>query len=250
MKSTVGFKMKKINKIIEVFEKLESIIDDAYNSKLPDDILIRAYFTIIELLQDYTGTGRGVTGFSEFFYVRYIKKYLENKLGVRFEERNVERRNSKTFSAEYNGKKLILSSDKAVKEAGIYIRPDVFIGIQKEKGVIHPLAIFEIKLHQEEKDIEIIIRRFSDLRDKIKNKFTGMKDNDLPYFIWLYLRYEKYLNQNYEDKIKQFQAIENNFTVINYITEWYKSNIEPREGGINIILQKIIQKINDFSLKK
>ena len=58
MKSTVGFKMKKLNKIIEVFEKFESIIDDAYSSKLPDDILIRAYFTIIELLQVYTGTGR------------------------------------------------------------------------------------------------------------------------------------------------------------------------------------------------
>ncbi len=243
MKSTVGFKMKKLNKIIEVFEKFESIIDDAYSSKLPDDILIRAYFTIIDLLQVYTGAGRNVMGFSEFFYVRYIKKYLENKLGVRFEERN-----DKTFSAEHNGKQLILSSDKAVKEAGISIRPDVFIGIQKEKDLIHPLAIFEIKLHQDEKQIEELLRRFSDLRDKIKNKFIGMKDDDLPYFIWLYLRYEKYLNQNYEDKIKQFQAIENNFTVINYITEGYKNNIEPREGGINIILQKIIQKINGFSL--
>ncbi len=238
--------MEKLNKIIEVFEKLDSIIDDAYNSKLPDDLLIRAYFSIIELLQMYTGTGRNVMGFSEFFYMRYVKKYLENKLGVRFEEKNVEKRNSKTFSVEFNGKKLILLSDISIKEAGISVRPDIFIGIQTEKDIIHPIAIFEIKLHQEEKDIEILIRRFSEMRVKIKNKFTGMKDDDLPYFVWLYIRYEKYLNQNYEDKIKQFQAIENHYTVINYITEWYKSNIIPKEGGINIVLQKIVQKIEDF----
>ena len=238
--------MEKLNKIVEVFEKLDSIIDDAYNSKLPDDILIRAYFSIIELLQLYTGAGRNVMGFSEFFYVRYIKKYLENKLGIIFEERNFKERNSRTFSADYNGKKLFLSSDTAIKEAGISIRPDVFIGIQVEKDLIHPLAIFEIKLHQEEKDIEKLVRRFSDLRNKIKIKFIGMKDDDLPYFVWLYIRYEKYLNQNYEDKIKQFQAIEKNFTVINYLTDWYKSDIEPEEGGINIILQKIVLKIKDF----
>ena len=65
-----------IPKIKEIFKILESIIDDAYDSELPDDILIRAYFTIIELLQNYTGTGRNVVKFSEFFYVRYIKKYL------------------------------------------------------------------------------------------------------------------------------------------------------------------------------
>ncbi len=238
--------MEKLNKIIEVFKKLDSIIDDAYNSKLPDDLLIRAYFSIIELLQEYTGTGRNVMGFSEFFYMRYVKKYLENKLGVRFEEKNVEKRNSKTFSAEYNGKKLILLSDISIREAGISNRPDIFIGIQTEKDKILPIAIFEIKLHQEKKDIDVLLSRFSEMRVKIKNKFTGMKDDDLPYFIWLYIRYEKYLNQNYEDKIKQFQAIEKNFTVINYITEWYKSNIEPKEGGINIVLQKIVQKIEDF----
>ena len=238
--------MEKLNKIIEVFKKLDSIIDDAYNSKLPDDLLIRAYFSIIELLQEYTGTGRNVMGFSEFFYMRYVKKYLENKLGVRFEEKNVEKRNSKTFSAEYNGKKLILLSDISIREAGISNRPDIFIGIQTEKDKILPIAIFEIKLHQEKKDIDVLLSRFSEMRVKIKNKFTGMKDDDLPYFVWLYIRYEKYLNQNYEDKIKQFQAIENHYTVINYITEWYKSNIIPKEGGINIVLQKIVQKIEDF----
>ena len=51
----------------DAFNTFESIIDDAYDSKLPDDILIRAYFSIIELLKKYTGAGRNVVGFSEFF---------------------------------------------------------------------------------------------------------------------------------------------------------------------------------------
>lgn len=72
--------MERIPKIDEAFELFESIVDDAIDSSAPDDILIRSYFSIVELLIKLTGTGRHATKFSEFFYVRYIKKYLEKFL--------------------------------------------------------------------------------------------------------------------------------------------------------------------------
>lgn len=208
-----------INKMREAFEMFESVISEAYNSKLPDDILIRAYFSIIELLKEFTGAGRNVVGFSEFFYIRYVKKYLEEKLCTKFKEKELERGKSKIFSAVYEGKQLILSSDISVKEAGFQERPDLFIGIQKEKETIHPIAIFEIKLHQEKGDINRLIERFSKMKDNIIKKFPEMKDDELPYFVWLYLRYEKYENQDFEEELSQFKnSFENNLiSISNFI---------------------------------
>ena len=240
-----------IPKINDAFNTFESIIDDAYDSKLPDDILIRAYFSIIELLKKYTGAGRNVIGFSEFFYIRYVKKYLEKKLGTKFKEKSVEGGKSKFFLAAYKGKKLILSSDVSVRKAGFSERPDIFIGIQKEKEIIHPIAIFEIKLHQKnEKNINDLIERFSTMKGNIIKSFPELKDDELPYFVWLYLRYERYENQDFDKEISKFKKPDNNFIVVNNIIMWneddYESDIEPREGGINLILQKIVRKIENF----
>ncbi|TKJ26814.1 MAG: hypothetical protein CEE42_04345 [Promethearchaeota archaeon Loki_b31] len=48
--------MKKIliPKIKDAFNMFDSIIDDAYDSKLPDDILIRVYFSIMHLANTST----------------------------------------------------------------------------------------------------------------------------------------------------------------------------------------------------
>ena len=239
--------MERIPKIDEAFELFESIVDDAIDSSAPDDILIRSYFSIVELLIKLTGTGRHATKFSEFFYVRYVKKYLEKHLEkLFFSEEKIKGRNSQRFAALYKGKNLILSSDISIKSAGISEFIDIFVGIEKENGIIHPIAIFEIKLHQDKSDLATLIKRFLKLKEDFENKFTGY---ELPYFVWLYLRYEKYLKQDYEEEIAQFESLseDNNLIVVNEITEWttnsYKNNIRE---GINSILNKIVKKIETF----
>ncbi len=238
--------MERIPKIDEAFGLFESIVDDAINSSAPDDILTRSYFSIVELLIKLTGTGRHATKFSEFFYMRYVKKYLEKHLEkLCFTEEKIKGRNSPRFAALYKGKKVILSSDISIPSAGISEFIDIFVGVEKENGIILPLAIFEIKLHQDKKHLTPLIKRFLKMKDDFVNKFSGY---ELPYFIWLYLRYEKYLKQDYEEEIAQFKSLsENNLIVVNEITEWttnsYKSNIR---GGINSILNKIVKKIETF----
>ena len=238
--------MEKIPKINEAFELFESVIDDAIDSSAPDDILIRSYFSIVELLIKSTCTGKYATKFSEFFYMRYVKKYLETRLEkFSFTEEAIKGRSSPRFAALYKGKKVILSSDIPIQSAGISESPDIFVGIEKEDGIIHPIAIFEIKLHQDKSDLARLIKRFLKMRDDFADKFSG---NELPYFVWLYLRYEKYLKQDYEEEIAQFKSLsKNNLIVVNEITEWtinsYKSNIR---GGINSILKKIVRKIETF----
>lgn len=238
--------MEKIPKINEAFELFESVIDDAIDSSTPDDILIRSYFSIVEILIKSTCTGKYATKFSEFFYVRYVKKYLETRLEkFSFTEEAIKGRSSPRFAALYKGKKVILSSDIPIQSAGISESPDIFVGIEKEDGIIHPIAIFEIKLHQDKSDLARLIKRFLKMRDDFADKFSG---NELPYFVWLYLRYEKYLKQDYEEEIAQFKSLsKNNLIVVNEITEWtinsYKSNIR---GGINSIIKKIVRKIETF----
>jgi len=239
--------MERIPKIDEAFGLFESIVDDAINSSAPDDILIRSYFSIVELLIKFTCTGKYATKFSEFFYVRYVKKYLEKHLEkLCFTEEKIKGRSSPRFAALYKGKKVILSSDIPIPSAGISESPDIFVGIEKENGIIQPIAIFEIKLHQDKSDLAKLIKRFLKMRDDFENKFSGY---ELPYFVWLYLRYEKYLKQDYEEEIAQFKSLSknNNLIVVNEITEWttnsYKSNIR---GGINSILNKIVRKIETF----
>ena len=238
--------MEIIPKINDAFELFESIIDDAIDSSTPDDILIRSYFSIIELLQNYTGTGSNATKFSEFFYVRYVKKYLETHLEkLSFIKENIKGKKTKRFVARYKGKRIILSSDIPIKKAGISEKPDIFIGTEKKDGLIYPFAIFEIKLHQDKKQLAPLIKRFLKMRDDFVNKFPG---DELPYFVWLYLRYSTHEKQDYEEEITQFKSLsKNNLILVNEIKEWnvnsYDSNIK---GGINSILQKIIKKIKSF----
>lgn len=238
--------MERIPKIDEVFGLFESIIDEAIGSSTPDDILIRSYFSIVELLIKLTGTGRHATKFSEFFYVRYVIKYLEKNLErLNFTEDKIKGRSSQRFVALYNGKKIIFSSDISIKSAGISEFIDIFVGIETDNGIIQPIAIFEIKLHQDKSNLTPLIRRFLKLKNDFEIEFSGC---ELPYFVWLYLRYEKYLKQDYEEEIAQFKSLsKNNIIVVNEITEWnassYKNNIR---GGINSVLNKIIKKIERY----
>jgi len=250
--------MKIVPQICKAFEEFESVIEDAYHSSCPDDVLTRAYFSMLELLKKFTGTGRNVVKFSEFFYVRYVKKYLEEKLSeeklrVKFEEKNTKGTKSLFFTYEHNEKKLILKSDLSVKEAGISIRPDIFVGIQEDENTIRPIAIFEIKLHQSEKSIKRLIERFKRIKDSMVKKFPEMKENELPCFAWLYLRHEMYEKQDFGKEIEEFRELSkcNHFVVVNNITQWDdKNNYESSfEGGINVILEEIVKKIranNDF----
>lgn len=244
-------KMEIVPQVRNAFKGFESVIEDAYASNDPDDVLTRAYFSIIELLQGCTGTGRNVVKFSEFFYVMYVKKYLEEKLkdgklSVKFKEEQTKKSYSLFFTYEKNGKNLILKSDLSVKEAGISRRPDIFVGIQEREDTIRPIAILEIKLHQSEKSINGLIERFKHIKDSIINKFPGMKGNELPYFAWLYLRHEMYLKQDFGDKIKEFRELSksNHFAVVNNITRWDENNYDSTfDGEINEILEKIVGKI-------
>lgn len=246
--------MKIVPQISKVFDEFESIIEDAYRSSCPDDVLTRAYFSMIELSIKFTGTGRNIVKFSEFFYLRYIKKYLEEKLSeeeliVKFKEKNTKGKKSLFFTSEYNGKRLILKSDLSVKEAGISIRPDIFVGIQEDENTIRPIAIFEIKLHQTEKSINKLIERFKRIKESVLKRFPKMKENELPCFAWIYLRHEMYLKQDFSKQIEEFRELSksNHFVVVNNITQWDDENIYKSsfEGEINVILQEIVRKIKD-----
>ncbi|MFX1502084.1 MAG: hypothetical protein ACFFDH_14065 [Promethearchaeota archaeon] len=238
-----------ISDVVEGIEMFESIIDEAFLAESPDEILIRAYFSMIEILKLYTGTGRNAVAFSEFFYFRYVKKYLEEALKISFSIRNVEKGKSKFFSAKYRGIQLILCSDISIKKAEISKRPDIFIGIQKTKDTIYPIAIFEIKLHLEEKDIQNLKERFFNMNQEIMLKFPELKNEGLPLFVWLYLRYGKYENEDFDDLIADFIKVNNYRIMVNEITKWtekeYESEIIPKGTKINQIMQEIVKKINN-----
>lgn len=248
--------MKIIPQISKIFDEFESVIEDAYRSSCPDDVLTRAYFSMLELLKKFTGTGRNIVKLSEFFYVRYVIKYFEEKLSeeelvVKFKEKNTKGAKSFFFTSEHIGKKLILKSDLSVKEAGLSIRPDIFVGIQEDENTIRPIAIFEIKLHQTEKSINNLIERFKQIRESILGRFPKMKENELPCFAWLYLRHEKYEKQDFSNQIKEFRELSksNHFVVVNNITLWdednnYKSSFD---GEINLILQEVVRKIKTYN---
>jgi len=217
---------------------LESNIDDALESDNPDDILKKAYFLLIDYLKEYTCIGRHATEFSEFFYVRFILKYLEKHLRVKFKPQDFEKRKSVYITASIEGKELILSSDNSFKTAGISINPDIFIGIKTDEQTVYSIAIFEIKLHQNEKNIENLITRFSILQNDLKHRFPNLWNMRLSYMVWLYLRYENYEGQTFEEEFTQFKnSIDNSFLMVNIITEWtndnYTNKVEPQDGGIN-----------------
>jgi len=177
----------------------------------------------------------------------------EGELIVKFKEKNIKGAKSLFFTSEYIRKKLILKSDLSVKEAGISIRPDMFVGIQEDENTIRPIAIFEIKLHQTEKSINKLIERFKRIKESVLKRFPEMKENDFPCFAWLYLRHEMYLKQDFSKQIKEFRELSknNHFVVVNNITLWDEYNYYESsfEGEINVILQEVVRKIkanNDF----
>ena len=114
-------KMKIVPQIRDALKKLDSVIKDACSSDEPDDILARAYFSMNEVLRHYVCTANNASKFSEFFYFRYVKYYLEknlskNGLKVEFKEKQIQNLKSFYFRSERNGKKLILKSDLSIKK--------------------------------------------------------------------------------------------------------------------------------------
>ncbi|MHA1328524.1 MAG: hypothetical protein ACTSRH_14595, partial [Promethearchaeota archaeon] len=247
-----------IPQIRESFIKLDSIVEKALESNKPDDILTKAYFLFINSLKDLKGTGSNITAFSEFFYVRYVLKYLEKHLGIKFKIQHPEKRKSVYFIAPINKNKIFLSSDISIKDAGISIRPDIFVGIKKDEKSIYPIAIFEIKLYQGKYSISRLITRFSKLQNNLKQNKSKLGDEELPYFIWLYLRYARYEGQNFDEELLQFgKLIKNSWLLVNEITKWtfdkyendikcYKKVNKVPNGSINTILKEIAKKIQNF----
>ncbi len=250
-------KMKIVPQIRDALKILDSVIEDAYSSDEPDDVLARAYFSMIEVLRHYVCTANNAGKFSEFFYFRYVKYYLEknlskNGLKVEFKEKQIQNLKSSYFRSECNGKKLILKSDLSAKKAGISGRPDIFVGIQEDEHSVRPIAIFEIKVAPKE-DITImnLIERFKKFKESVIAKFPGMTEKELPYFVWVYLNHALYANVDRRDFIKEFCNLssDNHCVVIHNVTQWDNNDYKYTfTGEINTIMEKIVEKIraNDF----
>jgi len=247
-----------IPQIHESFIKLDSIVEKALESNKPDDILTKAYFLFIHSLKELKGTGRNITALSEFFYVRYVLKYLEKHLGIKFKTQHPKKRKSVYFIASINKNKIFLSSDISIKDAGISKMPDIFVGIKKDEKSIYPIAIFEIKLHQSKKKISNLITRFLNYQDDLKQNKSNLWNEGLPYFIWLYQNYARYEGQNFDEEFLQFRkSIKNSWLLVNEITKWtsdkyenyikcYNKDSKVPNGSINTILKEIAKKIQNF----
>jgi len=179
---------------------IDNIIEKAieFKDEYPDEYLTSTHFAFRETLNETTGTGRGITGFSELWYFLYIKKFLEKSLKIEFESIKTHAPKGVHHHYEANckrkGNKLILSSDISIesnfklKISNKKIKPDIFIGIQKNDMEIIPVAIFEIKLHQKKpQDIEGVVDRFVEMKNTLNANNT-----DLPFFIFLYLQHSLY----------------------------------------------------------
>lgn len=249
-------KMEIVPQIPKAFEIFDSVAKDAYASDDPDDVLARAYFSTVEVLRQYACTGTNAEKFSEFFYFRYVKYYLEKKLSnenLKVELKKIDnpRTVTKFFSFEHEGKKLILKSDLPIPEAGLSRKPDIFVGIQENERTIRPIAIFEIKVCLREKAINKLIERFKRLKESVIAKFLDMTEKEMPCFAWLYLNHDLYKkNINFSEKIREFCNLsdDNHFVVVHNVTRWDNNNYEPFfTGKINAIMEKIVRKIKAYN---
>ncbi len=233
---------------------IDNIIEKTFEFKCPDEYLISTHFAFREVLNKTKGSGRGIEGFSELWYLLYIKKFLEKFLKIEFENKKEE---SHYYEAIFNGNKLILSSDipihtnfKLQIHNDTQIRPDIFIGIKRDKLEIIPVAILEIKLYQEDSQ---------DIEEKVVNRFIEMKDTlnknntDLPFFIFLYLQHSQYKFKNEEKRsnfniqLKRFKSLfGEEMLMVNRILKWDTKYENKIEGSINQIMDKIILKLNSY----
>ena len=240
---------------------IDSIIEKAFEfeDKYIDEYLISTHFAFRETFNETTGTGRGITGFSELWYFLYIKRFLERFLKIEFE--TIRTATPKTihhhYEANYKGNKLILSSDISIESNfklkisnKSKIKPDIFIGIKKNNMEIIPVAIFEIKLYQESaQKIESVVNRFIEMKDTLNT------DNmDLPFFIFLYLQHSQYtFSKEEQDKfniqLKRFESLfgKKMLMIINRISKWDREGPKNKiEGSIYQIMGKIVSLINNI----
>ncbi len=241
-------------------EPINSIIEKAFQIgiKYIDEYLISTHFALRETFNKITGVGRGIVGFSELWYFLYIKKFLEKYLNIQFQ---VVETGNKTvhhhYEGGYKGNNLILSSDISIyKNFNLKIykntkkRPDIFIGIRKNNKRVIPIAIFEIKLYQENaKKVEEVVNRFKDLKNNLtENNIV------LPFSIFLYLQHSEYetkiknAENEFNIQFKNFNNLsEKSILVINRIIKWDKDGYENKiKGSIYEIMNKILSFIDEI----
>ena len=235
---------------------IDSIIGKTFEFEVyADEYLITTHFAFREMLNKTTGTGRGITGFSELWYFLYIKKFLEKFLKIEFVPiRTATKTVHHHYEANCKGNKLVLSSDISIESNfklkisnKSKIKPDIFIGIKKNTMEIIPVAIFEIKLYQESpQDIEGVVDRFVEMKNTLNANNT-----DLPFFIFLYLQHSQYestIRQKQNEFNVQLERFKRLFgedvLVINRISKWDKEGYENKiEGSIHLITSLITDKI-------
>lgn len=254
----------------DIFGKpITDIIDKALEREdnHPDEYLISTHFAFRQEFKRIKGTARRIEGFSELWYFLFIKKFLEKNLKTnhKIEFKPIESHERDLvhyhFEAEYGGNTLILSSDLSPGtnfDLKIHptrkIRPDIFIGIRREDNKVIPIAIFEIKLHQNSpKSIGRIVSRFEQIRD------TLLADNtEEPFFIFLYLQHSQYKFKLNKEKLAKFDVQLERFKkilkkksrlVINRIMKWKGEDPEENtiEGSIYQIMTEICSFIKQLS---
>lgn len=238
--------MEVINEIMSKFEYfIEKALENAKSN--PDKILIDTYYRFRTKFQELTGTGSNITAVSEFLYFEFVKRFLIDSLPIA-QFSIYKGKKVRYFFAELKNGKLVLSSDIGIKKyfrvvaSSKDIKPDIFIGIEKDGKVI-PVAMFEVKLWRPSGKLRTeIVERFR----KIKN--TLLENNyELPYFVLLSLHSKDKIKIN--QQINDFKNISEKCEVMRKVTsskEWdssegiYKGVIE---GSITEILEKIVVEI-------
>lgn len=207
--------MNKIQKVINIFDR---IIEEAIgNLEFADEILINTYTSFRENIKKRKGTGSGFTGFIEYLYFEFIKKYFQKKLPIA-PFKNIQSSIGSgspvyIFKSQNEKVSVILSSDIYIgKEKHIdiklfdsnlrqnmYIKPDVFIGLDNNKEII-PIAFIEVKLNLSIHDFEVnVIHRFKNII-----KWLGKeKSKELPYFICLLIEVPRTLDK----KVNEYKKI-------------------------------------------
>lgn len=244
---------------------IDNIVEKAFEfeDNQADEYLISTHFAFRETFNKTTGTGRGITGFSELWYFLYVKKFLERFLKIKFMPIKTERGGvHHHYEANHKGHKLILSSDISIESNfklkihnNSETKPDIFIGIKRNDTEIIPVAIFEIKLYQEspQKIKEDVVNRFLEMKN-----ILNMNDTTLPFFVFLYLQHSQYekkiekKNELFNVQLERFKSsFGKDMLMINRILKWdkkegYKNKIE---GSIHHIMGEIVSSIKKFTTK-
>ncbi len=255
-------KIKKIARanIEDLFSKtIHSIVEKTFefDDDQVDEYLISTHFAFRETFNKTTGTGRGITGFSELWYFLYIKRFLERVLKIEFVPIKKVDANGvhHHYEANHEGRKLILSSDISVEsnfKLKIHhskIKPDIFIGIKRNDMEIIPVAIFEIKLYLEDSQkVEKVVNRFIEMKSTLNASNTH-----LPFFIFLYLQHSLYKSKikskqnEFNVQLERFKSLfGKEMLMINIISKWEKEDPENEiDGSVHQIMGKIVSFIKE-----